>query len=382
MLKYITEKPKPKAVLNLTILFAGIFLFFPPFRAFAEENKSNIVYFYLTGCASCEKANELLKEGEGKLTVDRYNANMGNGAALFQAYCDKYNVPEDQRIIPAVFAGSEYFIGYESIAKGLEGYIITANYKTELLSSTEYTDALIKRFGSFNLLGAVITGILNGLNPCSLSILILLATLITARELKIMQYGISYCTGKLLAYFGIGTVFFTFFSGIGVEKYLFGYRLIMTAVCIFFIVFNFTDFLAARREDYGRIRLQLPVKLKGLNFDLIKHFGAVKNKTVLLGVCFTAGAITSVGEFFCTGQIYVATILSMIHNIPSNRSRALLFLFLYCVGFILPFLTVTLALHKGAEYFDVSDFIRRHTPHIKLFNMVIFIGILIFVWFF
>ncbi|GHV69275.1 hypothetical protein AGMMS49928_11000 [Spirochaetia bacterium] len=166
------------------------------------------------------------------------------------------------------------------------------------------------------------------------------------------------------------------------DRYLFVYRLVMSVICFFFIVFNFTDFLAAYREDYGKIRLQLPGRLKGFNFALVKRLTNAKNRGALLTVCFITGVITSIGEFFCTGQIYITTILSMIHNNYGSRGRALLFLFLYSIGFIVPFLLITVLLHKGAEFFDVSDFIRRHTPLIKAFNIVLFAGILIFVWLF
>jgi cytochrome c biogenesis protein CcdA len=305
----------------------------------------------------------------------------GGGVALFERYCDLYNVPEDYRVTPVIFAGPKYFMGIGAIENEFTEYAEAASFTTEILSIGEDADILNDRFRVFTLLGALLTGILNGLNPCSLSILVLLATLIAARELKILRYGLLYCAGKFLAYFGIGTVFFVFFSEMGLENYFFGYRLAMTAICLFFIIFNAADFFAARREDYGKIRLQLPGRLKGINFALVKRFAAARNKLILPVVCFAAGVITSVGEFFCTGQIYIATILSMIHNSPENQNRALLFLFIYSLGFIVPFLVITLVLHRGAEFFDVSDFIRRHTPHIKAFNVLIFTAILIFVWF-
>lgn len=72
----------------------------------------------------------------------------------------------------------------------------------------------------------------------------------------------------------------------------------------------------------------------------------------------------------------------MIHNGLGNRGRALLFLFLYSTGFVLPFIAITLALHKGAEFFDVADCIRRRLPLIKVLNILIFSGILFFVWVF
>jgi cytochrome c biogenesis protein CcdA len=371
---------KYNAMYSVFLIITIFFITVPKIQA--EYPGGNIVYFFTTGCASCGRVDSLVGEAEGRIAVARYNVMEKGGVALFEKYCDFYNVPKDYRVTPVIFAGQKYFMGIESIEKDFPEYARAGYFVTELFSAGENTDVVTDRFRIFSLLGAVLTGMLNGLNPCSLSILILLATLVTARELKILQYGLLYCAGKILTYFGIGTIFFTFFSEIGFEQYLWIYRLVMTIICLFFIGFNASDFLAAHREDYGKIRLQLPIKIKGVNFSLVKYFAAVQDKRILPVLCFAAGVITSVGEFFCTGQIYIATILSMIHHGSGNRNRALLFLFVYSLGFIVPFLGITLVLHKGVEFFDVSDFIRRHTQYIKAFNVLIFFGILILVWIF
>jgi cytochrome c biogenesis protein CcdA len=366
----------------LPLLFAGLFLVFIPPKTEAEDKQGNIIYFFISGCVSCGRADSIVKRIESRITVDRYNVIDSDAAALFERYCERYGIPENERITPVIFAGPAYFMGIDAIEGGFSQYMQSGSFTTELLSHEENADTARKRFLSLNLPGALLTGILNGLNPCSLSILILLITLLTARELNILRYGLSYCAGKLLAYFGIGTVFFTFFSGLQVEKYLVSYRLIMSFICVFFIVLNAADFLAARREDYGRIRLQLPGKLKGLNFALVKRLAVIQNRAVLLAVCAAAGAVTSAGEFFCTGQIYLAAILSMVHNSPGNRGRALLFLFFYSTGFVLPFIAITLVLHKGAEFFDVADCIRRRLPLIKVLNILLFSALVFFIWVF
>ena len=204
----------------LPLLFAGLFLAFIPPKTEAEDKQGNIVYFFITGCASCGKADRIIKQIENRITVDRYNLIDGDAAALFERYCERYGIPENDRITPVIFAGPAYFMGIDAIAEGFSEYIQGGSFSTEILSLEENADTAGKRFLSFNLPDALLTGILNGLNPCSLSILILLVTLITARELNILRYGLAYCAGKLLAYFGIGTVFFTFFSGLQIEKYL------------------------------------------------------------------------------------------------------------------------------------------------------------------
>jgi glutaredoxin len=340
----------------------------------------NAVYFYITGCTSCAKAEQALDRLQPGETVSlaRYNIIEEDSNALFLAYCDFFRVPGGERITPMLFAGDRYFAGAEAIEKEFTAFAGMGPFETVVLETE--TGGLAARFGGFRLVGAFVTGFLNGINPCSLSILILLAALLAARQFNLFKLGTLFCLGKALAYFAIGTVFYSVFSGMEMQQYRLVYRLSMTVICLFFMLFNVWDLIAAIREDYGRIRLQLPARLKGLNFSLIKKMAAVQSQSLLGVICFFCGVITSVGEFFCTGQIYIAAILSMIHGEEGLQARALLFLGVYSVAFVLPFFIVTVALHKGTESFDVSDFIRRRLPLIKGANIVIFLAILIWVW--
>jgi sulfite exporter TauE/SafE len=369
-------KIAPKAVLTL---FFAMFFIVPQYARENETKKaqdSKAVYFYITGCTSCaraEKQLEILKN----ISIVRYNIIEKDSNSLFLSYCDYFRVPDNDRITPILFAGERYFAGGEAIEKEFGVFAETGPFETVILQAGE---GLAARFGSFRLLGAFFTGFLNGINPCSLSILILLATLLAARQFNLLKLGAVFCLGKALAYFAIGTVFYSVFSGMETESYRLVYRIAMTVICLFFILFNLQDFIAALREDYGSIRLQLPKKLKGLNFSLVKKMAAVKSSSLLGAVCFACGVITSIGEFFCTGQIYIATILSMVHGKEGFQARALLFLGVYSIAFVLPFFIVTVILHKGAEAFDVSDFIRRRLPLIKGANALLFTAILLWVW--
>lgn len=63
--------------------------------------------------------------------------------------------------------------------------------------------------------------------------------------------------------------------------------------------------MAAKHENYGKIKLQLPTALKKINHGWIKRISGLENAWLLLLVSFALGVFISVGEFLCTGQIFL-----------------------------------------------------------------------------
>lgn len=71
---------------------------------------------------------------------------------------------------------------------------------------------------------------------------------------------------------------------------------------------NFLDFLSVRKSEYGKVRMQLPKKLRHLNHQMLKKASHMEG--AFLGILILGlGIAVSLGEFFCTGQIYMASIL-------------------------------------------------------------------------
>lgn len=50
----------------------------------------------------------------------------------------------------------------------------------------------------------MVTGFLNGLNPCALSMTLLFLSLLAAAGGRFLRYGLCYLAGKFLAYLGLG----------------------------------------------------------------------------------------------------------------------------------------------------------------------------------
>lgn len=84
----------------------------------------------------------------------------------------------------------------------------------------------------------------------------------------------------------------------------------------------------------------------------------------------------------CTGQIYLATIITIFQTNSQLSLQALISLIVYNSGVIIPLVILLFLVYKGKEIFDVSEAIRERLHIIKLINALIlalfFILILLF----
>lgn len=385
---------------SLKFLFLCIFTFLlilQPISAIAEsQNRTNnieINYFYISACPSCKDVEEYLaalsdrcapklKAKNINLVINKHNTAENENLNLLQAYLKKYNVPEKNQDLPIVFFGNTYIAGEEAIKARIEKALLTAEPDSEAGNGVETNNnATFEEFNGFKVVSTFLVGFANGLTPCSLSMLLFFISLLIARNASIIKMGLLYCAGKFITYFLLGTLLFETLGSINVFWLNYIVKIIMLAAVLVFICLNIMDYFAAKGEKYNKIRLQLPVKLRGFNHKCIKVISKIDNTRSLIWVSFLLGIVTSIGEFLCTGQIYLTTILYVLHSQTELNAKALLYFFEYNTAFIAPLLIITFIIYKGSEVFDVSEFIRRNMHIIKLINVVIFIALFIFLIF-
>ena len=161
--------------------------------AVAETAVSEIIYLYLPACESCARAVAALdalpetvtvarggEEIESPVTVTRVDisADPARADALF----DAYGVPEDDRIAPCVFFGSEYLSGADAIesqlarrsprARHLSRTARTRRRQRTARRSRESAEAAGAP-EAMTLAGTIGAGLVAGLNTCALSMLLL-----------------------------------------------------------------------------------------------------------------------------------------------------------------------------------------------------------------
>jgi cytochrome c biogenesis protein CcdA len=235
-------------------------------------------------------------------------------------------------------------------------------------------------YKTFAILGA---GIVNGLNPCSMSMLLMFMSLLLFKKSTVLKIGISYSLGKFISYMLLGTILFKFLENFSINGFNTIIKILALFIIFTLIVLNINDYFAAVNEKYNKIKLQLPLSFRKFNHGLIRKVSSVTNIKLLICISFGLGIFISLGEFLCTGQIYLTTIVTVIQSGTAFNFKAFTYLLIYNLGFIFPVLILTFVIYKGKEVFDVSESLRERLHIIKLINSAVFLilGIIMIIYF-
>jgi cytochrome c biogenesis protein CcdA len=227
-------------------------------------------------------------------------------------------------------------------------------------------------FLSFQSFSIFLAGLVNGINPCSMSMLIFFISLILTKSVNIMKVGIAYCIGKFISFLLLGTIFYKLLSKLNLTLFSSVFKLVTFSIISVLFIMNLKDYFAAKKEQYENVKLQLPQKLRKLNHFLIKKLSGFTNIKFFLLASFALGFFLSFGEFLCTGQIYLATIITVYQTNESMSLQALFYLIVYVTGFVTPLILISYFLYKGKAVFLLSEFIRTRLHYIKLISAGVF----------
>ena len=353
-----------------------------------QSEKPMLVYFYVTACADCLKSETALKQLPEDISVIKYNVAEETGLILSRLYFDTYKVPPESQRVPILFMGDKFFISaditLETVMEAAAGNALDTYLPVEGVTDMAVID------GELNLQwgGVILTGFLNGLNPCGLSMFLLFLSLIAAGRGSVLKRGFAYIAGKTATFFVIGLVGYHVFismSGSFVPEINAAVRIVLAFIGFAVAAFYLSDYIAAKNERYQNIRLQLPGGLRRTIHRLIKRFNnytgsSSKSAYVVILGSFLLGAAIAAGEFLCTGQIYVASIIYAIQNI--GKVRVYMYFVVYVAAVMLPTALLLLFVWRGKTTLEISEIVRANMHRIKLASGIFFFvfSIYILVW--
>lgn len=364
-----------------------------------EKSSSYFIYFYTSSCDDCNKTqgfietiprNYLLNDGDktisSELLIDKKNITQQENLTLLQSLFDYYGVSENEREVPIMFYSKGYISGYTNIKNNIETVIKdekALNFDISLLSLKSGANSLTVK----KLPGIFLTGLINGLNPCSISMLFLLLSLVISKQENIIKVGLSYIFGKIVAYFSFGVATYSIISLIDstVFKNLqFVVSTILVVLSLILALLNFRDAYYAKMEKYNDVKMQLPGILRKYNHKIIHYFMHRANSGLNVALVFILGVIISLGEFLCTGQIYVATIIYLFQNTKSMSGITVVSFILYVSAISVPLIVLVLLANKVKKLLVISEFIRKYLPLIKVLFGITFLmfGLLFLIYVF
>jgi cytochrome c biogenesis protein CcdA len=338
--------------------------------------------FTTTTCIGCVRAEEFINsldaeyplDSGGTTRVDKRIINISeqDGAAIAQRFFEEYNVPQSERRTPILFyTGGHYMIGDHVITQNLEMLIRAGalqNFQEIPVAEGDMSLSLPLIFGA---------GLLGGVNPCSVSMVLMLLSLLSSKRDRIVRAGVSYIASKLITYLFLGLALYRSLQALDSAAFRFAVdaaKWVAVALAAGLCVFNVLDYFNARREKYGRIRVQLPKGLRAFNNELIKK-AVNSGARFMIPLIFLLGVVISAGEFLCTGQIYLATILYVMRSGDVSAVPAFL---TYVIAMIIPMSVLLIVCARGRRLLEMSEFARKNLPIIKLANAALFLAFAIY----
>ncbi|MCX7005210.1 MAG: hypothetical protein NTV22_18325 [bacterium] len=359
-------------------------------RAPAAELTPVIVdYFYEPGCPECERVKlevlpRLAAQYEGFYTLRLHDVGVPSNVVLLAAYQEALGMAENAPVSMVV----DYQIPLQGVAQIREALL--SNVEARVMARTQpdwqpprpiavtrgpADAALAAHARQFTLVLVMLSGLIDGINPCAISTLVffmsaLMVANIRGRALLVM--GAAFCAASFATYFALGfgllRILHSLRAFAAVQR---GIELGMLAVLAVFALLSFRDaWRYARHANPNEVSMQLSARMKERIHAVMRR--GVRYHSLLLGG-IVIGCLVTALESVCTGQVYVPTLVMLLKSQAGNL-RAWLYLLLYNTMFILPLVLVFVLVYRGLNMQRLLAWSRRNVVVSKCTLGCFFVG--------
>jgi glutaredoxin len=343
-----------------------------------------MAYFLRAGCPECDRVTydiKLLESKYPQLSVHYFDIEDEENKLLNEWLSERCGVPDEKRLTaPMIFVGDSYLasdeVDFHSIQILIEKYTQTGAepfWEEWEEEREEAKKRIIERFLSFGVLTVLGAGLIDGLNPCAFATVVFLISylaFIGRKGREILFIGAAFTSGVFSAYLAAGLGFLKLLEAIDVLTIV--GRWVYLGVALFSLLLalvNFNDYLKARRGKLEEMKFKLPNVLKRRVHRVIRRgMGLHSHVLAAIGCGFVISAL----ELVCTGQVYLPTIV-FVTSMPDLRVRALFYLVLYNLFFILPLVIVFILAFHGTTSDRMARLAKKHTSSIKLLTSFLFL---------
>ncbi|MCR5721859.1 MAG: hypothetical protein K6G72_05915 [Lachnospiraceae bacterium] len=347
------------------------------------KDETAMLLFVTGSCDSCNRAEEYMKSvlTDGQCSLKIYNIMEDDNAVVLRKLMKMYEVPDSLQQVPLLFTKNGYLSGAEAIKKDALNSLESMNsagswdeVAAELANNRE--DA------GFSKIKLMVTGFVNGLNPCGISMLLMVLSVLLMSGKSFFTGSFTYLAGKFLTYLLLGFTLGSLFSVI--EGTVFktvheAINIVFAVLSLGFGLFYLMDFIHVLKKDYGKERLRLPEGFRRWNHNMIKKLSEVQGR-FWYPMLFLLGIVISAGEFLCTGQVYLATLLYMAGQNGAFNGEIAGNLAIYLTAMCVPMILLTVLVSKGKSVMSASHISLKILPAVKLaysiFFFVLFISLL------
>lgn len=350
-----------------------------------SEDSLCIIYFYGDGCSVCAKTAPFIEELEEKYDdkIHFTKLEIYNNLKNYQTYndfCSVQNIKLTERGIPLVAVGDEVYMGYSQIKNNLEPKINELLKEEALIcplgtdhvgvcgtldvNESEIDPAIpgLKKELTWPLV--IITGLVDGINPCAFAVLIFLITFlisVSSNKKRMIKAGSAYIFAVYISYLLAGLGLISILQFIGFANIIVK---IAAVIAIIAGLINVKDFFW-----YGKgFSLEIPKSKK----PLIERWTSRANVpgAIILGL------IVSMVELPCTGGVYLA-ILALLAS-TATKLQAVGYLLVYNLMFVLPLIIILLAVIFGMKAEHIENFRQSKKGWMKLLMGLVLLALGVF----
>lgn len=341
--------------------------------------ESVIYSFYVPACAGCEEIKALLDGLPEEIAVQRgemsftsplrvVRVDLSAHPQLGMAMFEEYDVPDRYRKAPIIFLRDTFYSGEASIRLNLRRALAAG----EAVGTGDIPMA--EQGTVITWMQAVAGGLVAGLNPCALSLLMFFLMTTSRLQRRHGWCAWLFLAGKAVCYWLIGTVLLDVMQSMNSSWIPLALRMFGTALAICLITANVLDIRAIKYPGRGRIINQLPQEWR---LGLQKHIAKLemwKGPFLAAGILLISLLVAS-GEFLCAGQIYLLLIIEIAQSVSGH-----VLLISYCTAFIIPACILTLLIQLGQRSERIGAWIGGRLLLIKILSSLMMLGMLMMMW--
>lgn len=359
---------------------------------FAQNaQKVEFALFVSPTCVHCNNLKreywpQLKEKYKDTVHFTEYDLSVDGNHLVFMETAKAYG-QTDGLGYPAAVVGKTFLMGYPTqIGTYAEAAIERAlllGEQTDIRTGAASQDEAEKAFNKITFWAIVGAGLVDGINPCAFAVIVFFISFLTVYKYnrrEIILVGTAYCFAVFCAYLLLGLGVFKFLYAMrGFSYVIKGFYILTAALCFLFFVCAIYDFwIYSKTKKADGMLLQLPLGLKTRIHKIMGFFLRDKNKSALrlTLAALAVGFGVSLVEAVCTGQVYVPTCVLIMQD-PAFRSRAVFYLVLYNLMFIIPLVVVFVLALLGYESKGFNDFLKKHLGLAKLLLCAVFLGLFV-----
>ena len=282
--------------------------------------------------------------------------------------------------LPVIVINERLFGGKSAIEKELKQEILKlsdyAPSRGITVDKASAAQAVNERISSVKLAPVLAAAVIDGINPCAFAGIVFLVAYLGMIQKKkmpeIILTGALYIFAVFIVYFLIGLGLLSIMDFL--VKFRVGAKIVYVSAAVITAVFSVLSFYDYYKLTYNEtssssdVVLQLPKPIKLMMSRITSSLGS---SVFFIPFGFLLGAVISLLEFFCTGQIYLPTIIYMV-KIPALKVTAVALLFLYSLVFVVPLAVIFVVLLLTVNTGRIKAMDRKYVRLIKLFTGLLF----------